>query len=87
MKNFIWTINNLLDEKLNATTLEDVNSLEANKSNYNIQLDLSIERIQELFNSYLRNDLYIIDKVVLNEEIRVFNNPQYMKQKMNQGKI
>lgn len=76
MKNFIWTINNLLDEKLNATTLEDVNSLEANKSNYNIQLDLSIERIQELFNSYLRNDLYIIDKVVLNEEIRVFNNPQ-----------
>lgn len=75
-KDFIWTINNLLDKKLDATTLEDVNSLEANKSNYNIQLDLSIELIQELFNSYLRNSLYVIDKVVLNEEIRVFNNPQ-----------
>lgn len=75
MKNFIWQINNLLDEQLNDTILADIDSVQENKGSGLQSIDLSLELIQEVFNNFLDESIYLIDEIHQNETIRLFNNP------------
>lgn len=75
MKKFLWEINSLLDEQLGNEIFEDVDSVEDNKSVSHYNDDSVFEMIQEIFKDILRQDIYMIDTIPQNEEIRVFNAP------------
>lgn len=76
MKNFIWKINSLLDERLNTTILEDIDSIQETKKNDQDDIKISIDLLQDIFDNFLQGEMYLIDTISQNEAIRVFNNPQ-----------
>ena len=75
MKNFIYHINVLLDNRIHDTVLQDIDSVQDEKENDRIQINLNAENIQALFDNILLKSVYIIDLLPQNEAIRLFDNP------------
>lgn len=86
MKNFLWKINGLLDERLNEQIFKDIDLVDENKDN-NVQTpSLLLEMIQDAFHNVLAEDVFLIDAIPTDETIRLLIIRICLKRKMNWDK-
>lgn len=86
MKNFIYHINALLDNQIHDTVLQDIDTVQDEKENDKLQVELDVENIQALFDNIILRAVYIIDVLPQNEAIRLFDNPYIFEAEDENGK-
>ena len=75
MKSFIYYINELLDDQIHETVLQEIDSVQDEKENDKRQINITVDNMQALFDNVILEPIYVIDVLPQNEAIRLFDNP------------
>ena len=75
MKSFIYYINELLDDQIHETVLQEIDSVQDEKENDKRQINITVDNMQTLFDNVILKPIYVIDVLPQNEAIRLFDNP------------
>lgn len=75
MTEFLYQINHLLDTQLEETTIVDVESVIERRIIPVFEEDDILDEIQSVFSNVLNESIYLIEGIIINREVRVFDRP------------
>jgi len=89
MKDFLWNINSLLASKVSDEMIEEVTAVQIERQENKINKigsDAFFDMLQEVFDSVLFEKVFLMDKILPNEALRIFNDPIIYEAENDEGK-
>lgn len=89
MKDFLWNINSLLDSKVSDEMIEEVTAVQIERQENKISKigsDEFFDMLQEVFDSVLFEKVFLMDKILPNDALRIFNDPIIYEAENDEGK-
>ena len=86
---FLWNINSLLASKVSDEMIEEVTAVQIEKQENKINQigsDASFDMLREVFDSVLFEKVFVMDKILPNEVLRIFNDPIIYEVENEEGK-